>query len=77
MTVPIDTPKRNERERKCQINQQSFSNVSFIIHLQRNSYSYMRDLIGSFLSPWTKWYFKEKELKRESRKEKFVFGARN
>ena len=26
--------------------------------------------IATFIAPWTKWHFKEKELKRESRKEK-------
>ena len=29
--------------------------------------------IATFIAPWTKWHFKEKELKRESRKEKLRF----
>lgn len=29
--------------------------------------------IATFIAPWTKWHFKEKELKRESRKEKLHF----
>lgn len=29
--------------------------------------------IATFIAPWTKWHFKEKELKRENRKEKLRF----